>query len=158
MISRRHMCGIAIGLLLCLGAGGADAKRPSTSPHAGLISSAQPCEMTDFEGGAAYPEGYGPYVFVGYPKTGDTVTGRVYVVFGAFAGTWVADSGLGSIPEVHLLVDGNVTTVSSGTSLVWSTRQGGKGSHALQVRLYTMDLEETRACYLDSAVEYAVVR
>src|SRR5262245_29610271 len=157
MISRRHMCGIAFGLLLCLGAGGADAKGPSTSPYSGLISSARPCDMTNFEGGAAYPQGYGPYVFLGYPKTGDTVTGRVYVVFGGFAGTWVGDSGLGSIPEVHLLVDGNVTAVSSGGSLLWRTR-GGQGSHALQVRLYTRDLEGSRACYLDSAVEYVVVQ
>ena len=157
MISRRHICGIAVGLLL-LGAVDVDARGRTRSPYSGLISSAQPCEMTDFDGGAAYPEGYGPYVFIGYPTTGDTVTGKVFVVFGAFAGTWLGDSGLGSIPEVHLLVDGNVTAVSSGASLTWSTRQSAKGSHALQVRVYTMDLEHTKACYLDSPVEYPVVQ
>src|SRR5262245_46419915 len=117
--------------------------------------------MSDFVGGAAYPQGEGPYAFIGRPATGDTVTGaKIYVVFGAFAGNWVNDPGLGIIPQVELFVDGSLASIWNGgsTALIWNTRKTASGTHALIVRVYTMDIAKTRACYLDSEVENPVLQ
>lgn len=142
----------------------ADARPPrgggGGNPYSSLISNAHPCVMSDFVGGLPYPQGWGPYVFFLYPNTGDTVPRKGYAQPSAFAGMWVGDTNMGSLLQIQLFVDGTKQSIwdpSSGTTseLPWST---SVGTHAFMLRLYTMDWARTKACYLDSEIEYPVAK
>ncbi len=166
MLRRNLIIGSSLFCSLLLAVLSAHASPPN---HSGsdVTSSAQPCVMTDFVGGAPYPQGLGPVVGISYPTTGDAVTagkgGKVYVQNASYSGLWVNDPTVGGILEIQLFVDGNLASVmdltsSRTTPLTWNTRNSSKGTHALLLRLYTVDFDSTRACFIDSEVEYPVLQ
>ncbi len=166
MLRKNPIIGFGLFCSLLLAGSSAHANPPN---HSGseLTSYAQPCVMTDFVGGAPYPQGFGPVVGITYPTTGDAVTagkgGKVYVQNASYSGLWVNDPTVGGILEIQLFVDGNLASVMDLTSsritpLTWNTRHSAKGTHALMLRLYTVDFDGTQACFVDSEVEYPVLQ
>ena len=122
--------------------------------------SALPCAYSDFVGGAPYPTGFGPVTEITYPNTGEYVTGRVYVQQGSYAGIWNGDSMPGGISQIQLFVDGALTAtmVLGGkrlNPLLWNA--SGSGTHQVMVRMFSINLDKTKTCYVDSPPEYPVV-
>jgi len=133
------------------------------APHnsgGGGSTSAAPCVMSDFVGGAPYPAGMGPFSDITYPVTGESVTGRVYVQQGSYSGLWLGDPMVGSIVKMELYVDGalvatkDLTARKSG-ALMWSATS--KGTHQLTLRVFSTNYDRTKVCYIDSLPEYPVV-
>jgi hypothetical protein len=123
-------------------------------------ASATPCAMTDFVGGAPYPQGMGPFTDISYPNTSESVTGRVYVQQATYSGIWAGDPYAGSIVKVELYVDGSIVATQDYTArkmnpLLWNATT--KGTHDLMLRMYSTDVDRTRQCYLDSPHEFPLV-
>jgi hypothetical protein len=116
--------------------------------------------MSDFIGGAPYPQGMGPFTEIGYPNTGESVTGRVYVQQGSYSGIWLGDPMVGSIVKIELYVDGSLAatqdlTARKSGALLWNATT--QGTHDLMLRMYSTNYDRTRQCYVDSTHEYPVV-
>jgi hypothetical protein len=158
---RRHTYAVILSLSVpILGASSSYA-----APHngaGGSSSTALPCVMTDFVGGAPYPQGMGPVTEIAYPNTGEAVTGRVYVQQGSYSGIWVGDPMVGGITKIELYVDRSLVSTTDlmarkSSPLVWSTSGAAKGTHELQIRAFSTNFDRTKVCYVDSAYEYPSV-
>jgi len=155
-IRRRMFAVVLVTLGTLLAASGSYAGKPSGGTTG---TSAPACVMTDFVGGAPYPAGLGPYTDVGYPNTGQTVTGQVYVQQASYSGIWVGDAMPGSITKIQLYVDGSLTATTDYTarktaSLIWNSTGG---SHSLMLRMYSANMAGTKSCYVDSLLEWPLV-
>lgn len=132
----------------------------SSGGSGGTGGAAAPCAMSDFVGGAPYPQGMGPFSDISYPLTGESVTGRVYVQQGSYSGLWVGDPIVGSIVKIELYVDGSLVatqdlTARKSSPLLWTATT--KGTHDLMLRMYSTNDGRTRQCYVDSPHEFPVV-